>query len=83
LLNFRQVIAPSTNISTEEMTVTPVMPLSTSDAASSLINQGENVDIYVDSEPTGLFLDESEIEPLLVEPETEPTPKPKKDAASG
>ncbi|XP_060858858.1 uncharacterized protein LOC132936182 isoform X2 [Metopolophium dirhodum] len=66
----KKVIAPSTNISTEEMTVTPDMPLSTSYAASSLINQREDMDIYVDSEPTGSLLVESETEPLLVEPET-------------
>ncbi|XP_060880016.1 GATA zinc finger domain-containing protein 8-like isoform X2 [Metopolophium dirhodum] len=55
--------APSTNISSEEMTVTPDMPLSTSDEGS-LLNQGEDMYFDVDNEPT---------ESLLVEPETEPS----------
>jgi len=77
LLNFRKVLflhnsTPSTNISSEEMTVTPDMPLSTSDEGS-LLNQGEDMYFDVDNEPTESLLVEPETEPLLVEPETDPS----------
>ncbi|KAL4148844.1 hypothetical protein QTP88_002989 [Uroleucon formosanum] len=64
--------SPSTNISTEEMTVTPDMPLSTS-GEGSLLNRGEDVYFGVDNEPTESLVVEPETEPLVVEPETEPS----------
>lgn len=77
LLKFRKIVlmnnnSPSTNISTEEMTVTPDMPLSTS-GEGSLLNRGEDVYFGVDNEPTESLVVEPETEPLVVEPETEPS----------